>query len=216
MALKLPDLPGMGPPPAPPTTQSWLPVRIIRDGMVTRLDGTLVGGLLVHPLNLELMSRGEQHAVVKTFQAAIDRLATPWQIVATYRPVDLSAYRTALAERADRLPTGSLPRQVLDEYRRWVLAQAQGEAVERTYALVVQQPPAKDAAAALRQTLDHLRQDLGQAGLQAESLTDADWYRLIQLFFEESPETLDTTGPGRLPPIYESPTPTDTDEGMDP
>ena len=218
MPFKLPDLPGLGPPPAPQTTQSWLPVQTIRNGILTRLDGTVVGGLLVHPLNLDLMSRGEQHTVVKTFQAAIDRVKSPWQMVSTYRPVDLGTYRATLAERADHLTTGSVRKQVLEEYRRWVLAQAQGQAVERIHAIVTQQPPGKNATAALHQTVDALREGLTQIpGLHAESLTDADWYRLIQLFFAESPESLDTTGPGRLPPIYESPTQTTHDnERTDP
>ena len=219
MPFKLPDLPGLGSPPAPQTTQSWLPIQSIRNGLLTRLDGTVVSGLLVHPLNLELMSRAEQHTVVKAFQAAIDRLKTPWQMVSTYRPVDLGTYRATLAERADHLLTGSVRKQVLEEYRRWILAQAQGQAVERIHAIVTQHAPGKEAAVVLHQMVDALHEDLIQIpGLHVAPLTDADWYRLIQLFFAESPGSLDTTGPGRLPPIYASSTPTTTDtpERMDP
>ena len=182
------------------TTQDWLPIQSILDGILTRPDGTLVAGLLIHPMNLSLMAQAEQHRVVTAFRAAIDRLTTPWQMVSTFRPVDLTAYRQQLAVQSDRLPQG-MRRQVLDEYRRWILSQAQGEATERMHALVVQHRPGKGASEELRKTLYDLKQDLHNIeGFHTEDLANADWYRLIQLMFSGS--TVDPSGPGRLAPIY--------------
>lgn len=184
------------------TTQDWLPIQSILDGILTRPDGTLVAGLLIHPMNLSLMAQAEQHRVVTAFRAAIDRLTTPWQMVSTFRPVDLTNYRQQLAVQSDQLPQG-MRRQVLDEYRRWILSQAQGEATERMHALVVQHRPGKGASEELRKTLYDLKQDLHNIeGFHTEDLTNGDWYRLIQLMFAGN--TLDPSGPGRLAPIYAS------------
>ena len=183
------------------TTQDWLPIQSILDGILTRPDGTLVAGLLIHPMNLSLMAQAEQHRVVTAFRAAIDRLTTPWQMVSTFRPVDLTHYRQQLAQHSDQLPQG-MRRQVLDEYRRWILSQAQGEATERMHALVVQHVPGKGAREELRKTLYDLKQDLHNIeGFHTEDLTNGDWYRLIQLMFAGN--TVDPSGPGRLAPIYD-------------
>ena len=185
------------------TTQAWLPIQSILDGILTRPDGTLVAGLLIQPMNLSLMAQAEQHRVVTGFRVAIDQLTTPWQIVSTYRPVDLTDYRKSLSDRVDKLPQGTR-RQMLDEYRRWILAQAQGQATERLHAMLVSRAPGKGAQDELRKTLHDLRQNLSKiTGLHLSELSNQDWYRLVQLMFSGQPGFVDTSGPGRLAPIYD-------------
>ena len=185
------------------TTQSWLPIQNILDGLLTRPDGTLVAGLLIQPMNLSLMAAAEQHRVVTGFRVAIDQLTTPWQIVSTFRPVDLTDYRKSLADRVDKLPQG-IRRQALDEYRRWILAQAQGQATERLHALLVSHAPGKGAADELKKMLNDLQQNLGKiTGLHLSELSNQDWYRLVQLMFSGTPGFVDASGPGRLAPIYD-------------
>ena len=185
------------------TTQAWLPIQSILDGVLTRPDGTLVAGLLIQPMNLSLMAAQEQHRVVTAFRAAMDQLLTPWQMVSTFRPVDLTDYRQGLAAMADRLPQG-VRRQVLNEYQRWILSQAQGQATERLHALLVSHGPGKGAADELRKTVHDLKQNLGQIdGMHVSDLATPDWYRLVQLIFSGQPGFVDTSGPGRLAPIYD-------------
>ncbi len=187
--------------PTGPTTQDWLPIQNILDGILTRADGTLVAGLIIQPMNLSLMAASEQHRVVGGFRAAIDRLTTAWQMISVFRPVDLQAYRQSLAAQADRLPQG-LRRQVLNEYQRWILTQAQGQAVERQHAILVSHYPTKGAADELRKIVRDLGQDLSQIdGLHWTLLSNSDWYRLVQTIFSDAPD--DADGPGRLAPLYE-------------
>ena len=190
-------------PPPGPTTQDWLPIANILDGILTRTDGMLVAGLLVQPMNLSLMSDAEQHRVVTAFRSAIDRLTTPWQMISVFRPVDLAAYRQSLAAQADQLPQG-IRRQVLQEYQRWILGQAQGQAVERQHALLISRSSGKGAADELRKVVHDLKQDLAQIdGMHVSAIATPDWYRLIQCVFSGQPGLVDPTGPGRLAPIYE-------------
>ena len=190
-------------PPPVPTTQDWLPIANILDGILTRPDGTLVGGLIVQPMNLSLMAASEQHRVVTAFRAAIDRLTTPWQMISVFRPVDLQAYRQSLAAQADQLPQG-IRRQVLQEYQRWILGQAQGQAVERQHALLISRSSGKGAADELRKVVHDLKQDLAQIdGMHVHDCTTPDWYRLVQLVFSGRPGLVDPAGPGRLAPIYQ-------------
>jgi len=193
-------------PKTPPGTialQDWLPIANILDGVLTRPDGMLIAGLIVQPMNLSLMAATEQHRVVTAYRSAIDRLTTPWQMVSVFRPVDLAAYRQALATQADQLPQG-LRRQVLNEYQRWVLNQAQGQAVERQHAILISHWPGKGASDELRKVAHDLKQDMGQIeGMQVADLANTDWYRLIQLMFSGQPGFVDTSGPGRLAPVYE-------------
>lgn len=189
-------------PPGTTALQDWLPIQNILDGVLTRPDGMLVAGLIVQPMNLSLMAATEQHRVVTAYRSALDRLTTPWQMISVFRPVDLQSYRQALATQAEQLPQG-LRRQVLNEYQRWILNQAQGQAMERQHAILVSHWPTKGAADELRKVVHDLRQDMGQIeGMQVSELANADWYRLIQLMFSGQPGTVDTSGPGRLAPVY--------------
>lgn len=199
-----PSNPPNGAPSGPtgPTTQDWLPIQTILDGVLTRADGVLVGGLIIQPMNLSLMAASEQHRIVTAFRAALDQLTTAWQMVSVFRPVDLSAYRKALATQAEQMPQG-IRRQVLHEYQRWVLNQAQGQAVERQHAMLVSHWPTPGAADELRKTVGDLQRNLTHMGLHVKELSNADWYRLVQRIFSGTPGLEDPSGPGRMAPIYE-------------
>ena len=50
------------------TTQSFVPIKEIRDGIIIREDGVLCAVLLVSSMNFELKSEVERNAILFQFQ----------------------------------------------------------------------------------------------------------------------------------------------------
>lgn len=189
--------------PAQRAAQEWLPVREIRDGCLIRPDGGVVAGVKIAPFSLALKSERERAGAIQGFQAALNGLGVPWQIVSQYRPVDLDAYLNYL----DGLhaEASGARRQVLGEYARWVrgLVQA-GEIVERRYYLLLHRQ-GKDAMAEHRTAIRGLLDDLARIrGFRAEALTDADWRELLFLVFHAGEAAVEPVPDGlpRPTPLY--------------
>jgi hypothetical protein len=74
------------------STQQHLTIAQIRDSMVIMKDGTLRAVLVVSSVNFALKSSQEQDAIIYQFQAFINSLNHPVQIVIQSRQLDLSGY----------------------------------------------------------------------------------------------------------------------------
>ena len=84
--------------------QDWLPLGDIQDGCLLRPDDAVIGGLTISPLQLELKSARETAQIISTLHAVLNGLSVPWEILSTYRPVDLDPYLNALATRVRAAP----------------------------------------------------------------------------------------------------------------
>jgi len=83
-----------------PSTQAFLPVKEIKNGIVVLKNGTLRTVILVRTSGFELKSANEQNAIVASFEGFINSLNFPLQIVMQSRKVDLSAYLERLKNLA--------------------------------------------------------------------------------------------------------------------
>lgn len=181
--------------PAQLTAQAWLPIKDLHDGCLIRPDGGVVAGIQIAPYSLDLKSTREQEQVIQGFQAAINGLDIPWQLLSVYRPVDLDAYLTTLDTHL--AATAGNRRRVLGEYTRWVRQQVQGgEMVERRYYLLMTRT-GRDAVADHQQTLRGLIDDLHRIhGFRADRLTDALWRELLFLLFHSGQAAIESIPDG--------------------
>ena len=185
--------------------QDWMPLGDIQGGCLVRTDGAVIGGLAIAPLPLELKSARETAQIISTLHAVLNGLSVPWEILSTYRPVDLDPYLNVLAARVRAAPA---PRQrVLQDYRQWVSGLAHsGSAVERRYYLLITRT-GPEALKEHRSTLPGLSQDLERIrGLRTTLLDEALWRELIFLSFHGDKAASEAIPGGlRLPPRYEGP-----------
>ena len=189
------------PTPAQKTAQSWLPIKDLHDGCLFRPDGGVVSGVMIAPFSLALKSERERASAVQGFQAALNGLTTPWQLLSLYRPVDLDAYLASLDNSTSN--AAGIRRRVLGDYSRWVRQQVQaGDSVERRYYLLMTRT-GRDAIAEHQQALRGLTDDLGRIrGFRADVLTDAAWRELLFLMFhagQAAVESIPNGGPNPTP-----------------
>lgn len=79
--------------------QQFVPIKEIRDGIITLKDGGIRAILLASSINLSLKSYDEQRAVLSQFQSFLDSLDFSIQICVQSRRLDIRPYLTLLENR---------------------------------------------------------------------------------------------------------------------
>jgi len=102
-----------------PSTQQFLPVKEIRDGIVILKDGGYRTVLMVNSINFNLKSADEQQGLLSGYQNFLNSLTGPIQILVQSRTLDLQAYLDTLKAAAVNQSNDLLKNQIND-YRDFV------------------------------------------------------------------------------------------------
>jgi hypothetical protein len=104
-----------------PSTQDFIPVREIRDGIVVLQDGSLRAVLLASAINIDLKSPDEQEAVIMQFQSFLNSLEFPVQISIQSRRYDIKPYLLTLERRIEEQEEELLRLQTREyiEFIKW-------------------------------------------------------------------------------------------------
>ncbi|OGG44330.1 hypothetical protein A2841_04115 [Candidatus Kaiserbacteria bacterium RIFCSPHIGHO2_01_FULL_48_10] len=103
------------------TTQEFVPIREVRDGVVVLKDGGLRMILMTSSLNFALKSQDEQAAILAQFQNFLNSLEFSIQIFVQSRELDIRPY-IALLEERHRAQTSDLMKIQVREYIDFVRA----------------------------------------------------------------------------------------------
>src|SRR5688572_6989084 len=74
------------------STQAYLPIQEVKDGVVVLKDGSLRAVLMTSAVNFALKSAGEQDAIIYAYQRFLNSLNFPIQILVQSRRLDLDFY----------------------------------------------------------------------------------------------------------------------------
>lgn len=94
------------------STQAYLDLAAIKDGVVILKSGGLRAILLVTSVNFALKSPQEQEDIVLRYQAFLNALHFPIQIVMQSRKLDLTEYLTGLKQKAEEEENGMVRQQI--------------------------------------------------------------------------------------------------------
>lgn len=97
------------------TTQSFVPVKEVRNGVIVLKDGGYRGVLMCSSINFALKGEDEQRAIIGGFQSLLNTLDFSLQIVVHSRKTDIRPYLALLETRAVDQQT-ELMRLQLREY----------------------------------------------------------------------------------------------------
>ena len=98
-----------------PSTQEHLPISSIQDSVLIMNDGSLRVVIKVEPINFELKSDTEQNAIIYGYQAFLNSLDFPIQIVIQSKKLDLERYLLKLDESRKQI-TNDLLRIQAEDY----------------------------------------------------------------------------------------------------
>lgn len=100
---------------ATPTTQQFVPIKEIRDGVVVLKSGELRSVIMCQAINLDLKSADEQTAILLQFQNFLNALEFGVQITASSRRLDIRPYIMLLEKKLEAIE-GDLLRIQTREY----------------------------------------------------------------------------------------------------
>lgn len=81
------------------TTQEFVPIKEVRDGIIIMKDGSMRAIILSSSLNFSLKSAEEQEAIIYQFQNFLNSLDFPIQISIQSRELDIRPYIATLEKR---------------------------------------------------------------------------------------------------------------------
>jgi len=81
------------------TTQEFVPIKEVRDGVIIMKDGSMRAVILSSSLNFSLKSADEQEAIIYQFQNFLNSLDFPIQISVQSRELDIRPYLATLEKR---------------------------------------------------------------------------------------------------------------------
>jgi hypothetical protein len=100
---------------ATPTTQQFVPIKEIRDGVVVLKSGELRSVVMCQAINLDLKSADEQTAILLQFQNFLNALEFSIEITASSRRLDIRPYIMLLEKKLESIE-GDLLRIQTREY----------------------------------------------------------------------------------------------------
>ncbi|HPA25465.1 MAG TPA: hypothetical protein PLK76_01765 [bacterium] len=129
-----------------PSTQNYLDIAEIRDGVVLLRDGTLRGVILVSSVNFALKSEEEQTAMIQSYVSFLNYLDHPLQIVVQSRKLNIDKYLNELTER-EKKQTNELLRMQTAEYHQFIKELIDlGDIMSKKFFIVVPYSPGADKA----------------------------------------------------------------------
>ncbi len=101
------------------STQEFVPIEEIKDGVVILKDGGMRAALLCSSLNFSLKSEDEKMAIIIQFQDFLNSLDFSVQIFMQSRRLDIRPY-LALLENQKKVQTNSLMKIQIEEYMQFI------------------------------------------------------------------------------------------------
>ncbi|MCD6429093.1 hypothetical protein J7L09_00145 [bacterium] len=119
------------------SSQVFLPIKQIRDGIIILKDNTLRGILMVSSVNFELRSSEEQEAIIYQFQNFLNSLDFSCQILVCSRKINITGYLDRLKEVEEKQKNELLQNQIR-EYRNFINQLVTGGSImNKSFYLVV-------------------------------------------------------------------------------
>jgi hypothetical protein len=101
------------------STQKYVDVEEVRDGVIILKNGSLRAVLLVSSINFDLMATGEQDATISQYQNFLNSLDFPMQIIVSSRKLNIQPYMEYLKKKESQLTNELLSFQ-LTEYSTFI------------------------------------------------------------------------------------------------
>lgn len=127
-----------------PSTQQYMDIVEVRDGVVILRDGSARSVILVSSVNFALKSEEEQEAVIQTYVSFLNYLEHPLEIVIQSRKLNIDKYLSEIDTR-EKQQTNELLRIQTAEYRQFVAELVElGEIMSKKFYIVVPYSPGAD------------------------------------------------------------------------
>jgi len=173
----------------PHSTQKWLPVLDIRDGIIITKDSRYIKILEVMPVNFHLKSLIEQQNIIYYFSGYLKVAPDNLQIKVLTQKADIAGYEKRMWEFYEKEPVASC-REMIEDNINEVRYLAANEAVTRRFFLIFRhETRMKTRAATVKAIAERMRDEeqtarryLDMCGLQVHDVPYTDNFQLELLY----------------------------------
>lgn len=138
------------------STQRYVDVEEIRDGVIVLKNGSLRSVLLVSSLNFDLKSAEEQDAIILQYQNFLNSLDFPIQVVVSSRRFDIRPYIELLKDKENH-QKNELLRMQISEYQNFIKNLAEvSNIMSKLFYVIVPFSPVEDKEKGLFHSLTTL------------------------------------------------------------
>lgn len=189
------------------STQQFTEIEDIRDDLVILTSGGACLVIETSAVNFELLSSEEQEAIIYAYNAFLNSLSFPIQLMIMSRQMDVSSYLNYISKQKEKIQSGRFKTQ-LEKYHQFILGIVkENRVLEKKFYLIIPFSPLelgikggfsmmgkkkkglpfpKDyilsrAKTALIPKKDHLLRQLNRLGLKGIQLSTS---QLIEIYYE--------------------------------
>lgn len=128
------------------STQSYVDVEVVRDGVIVLKSGALRSVILVSSLNFDLKSSQEQDAIISQYQSFLNSLDFPVQIVISSKRFNITPYLESIKSQMN-IEQSELLRLQSSEYQDFIANLSEvANIMSKTFYIVVPFAPSEDEA----------------------------------------------------------------------
>lgn len=150
------------------STQKYVDVQEIRDGVLLMKSGALRAILLVSSINFDLKSSQEQDAIIAQYQGFLNALDFPLQIVVSSKRFDIEPYLEKLHDQ-EAVQENELLRFQITEYKTFIKKLTEiSNIMSKYFYVVVPFSPAEDEKSGLLDRLSGILNPKVSAGSHGE------------------------------------------------
>ncbi len=198
------------------STQHFTEIEDIKEDLVILKNGGAALVVETSAVNFELLSEEEQDAIIYSYNAFLNSLSFPIQVLIMSRQMDISTYLNYVSEQKEKMQNSRFKSQ-LEKYHQFILSLVkENRVLEKKFYLLIPFSPLElgikggfslmgsknkklpfskeyiltRAKTALFPKRDHLLRQLNRLGLKGNQQTSA---QLVELFYELfNPEQFDS------------------------
>jgi hypothetical protein len=142
------------------STQSFIPIKQIREGVTVLNTGGIRGILMVSSINIALKSPDEQKAIIDRFQAFLNSLDFTCQIIVQSRKTNITGYIEKI-KKIEKKQTNQLLQQQTAGYRQFLEDFIEKESIysKRFFVVVPYNPSGIEFSKRKKQTEEDITED---------------------------------------------------------
>ncbi len=154
------------------STQQYIPIRQIHDGVVVLNDGSLKAVLLVSSVNFSLKGEDEQKAMIEAYITFLNALDFPIQILVQSRALNLDHYLGELSGRSKTIANDLLRQQMVDYVAFVKELLSLGEIMTKKFYIIVPYSTALESKPSFFSRFTNLFLPAGQIKLSRKQFTE--------------------------------------------
>lgn len=180
------------------TTQSFLPIKDIKDDLVLLYDGSIACVIKTSAVNFGLLSGNEQISIISSFAAFLNSLSFSVQLVIRSKRLDISSYIEKLQMQLEE-QKNPLLKEIMGRYKVFIESIVrENEVLDKQFYVVIpisylelgitgdSEKHFQKAVTILLPRRDHIIRQLQRMGLKASPLTTEQLIKLFYDLFNES------------------------------